>query len=272
MRETSVDTRERRSAGRRHAEIDDGLEAALVAALVDAGWTVRSRAIPAVGLPAAGLCVLRAGPGLRDCGDVVGEARSATVAIVVPPDGEGFVQLAATLTPFVYPAALPACALATLLTSAAETSGRAHRRPAAPDTLPPRSVCIRLGEGVELDGVPIALGIAERNFLFELAARRGAWLSKEDDVATGGGREVGARECRRRLGKRLGAELASQLVPEIRGEPYRLREPDELERLAGTRGARVQLRIIGRAGARLTFLPGIERFPSEPARDPIRRR
>lgn len=260
MSASQAESKDRRSGARRHAEVDTAIKPGLAGVLVEAGLVVRQRAAAAAGLPACGLRVA-GGSGRRlDEALAEGEAlrgeTSPALALLVDAMDERQAARAAALTPFVYALNLPVQALAALVLAARETWGRSRRRTGAPEAC--RSACIRLGESVEIDGVPVDLGVAERNFLFGLAERRGAWISKEDDVEAGHGRSVAARECRRRLGRRLGSELASLLVPEVRGEPYRLRQPDEMQSRAARGLPFVTLRIVGRAGARLSFRSSVD--------------
>ena len=145
-------------------------------------------------------------------------------------------------------------ALALLLDSVREAPPRSHSI---------RRVTIHLWEAVEVDGARLGLGTAERNFLFGLAMRRGTRQPKDEPVDAGAGRRVTARECRRRLGRRLGAELAGLLVPVERDEPYRFREPEEV---AATCAASprchppTELRVVGRAGARTVGMGSLDHF------------
>jgi hypothetical protein len=115
-----------------------------------------------------------------------------------------------------------------------------------------------VGECVEVDGKPARLGVAERNFLHTLATRADATLSKYDDVEGESGRPVPAVECRRRLGRRLGTALAELLVPSERGEPYRLRTPEEVRIVSARAGHPVELRVTGRGSVRTVHIDRLE--------------
>jgi hypothetical protein len=172
---------------------------------------------------------------------------------------EAQLKRAAELTPFVYPATVEADVLAMLLEGVKRTwversdSAAAHVR----------RVTIRHWESLEVDGARVPLGSAERNFLFQLASRRDARISKHESVDAGAGRLVESRECRRRLGKRLGEELASLLVPSERNEPYRLREPAEVAATCEALHALhvpTELRVIGRSSVRTLSWPDVDRM------------
>lgn len=250
---------ERRSEARDAAWMDPGLRAELPCELMTAGWTVRPWTIGAAGPPGFGLAVVGgSGPAL-DAAIAAAEAwrrvGAACVAILCGASSAEQLGRAAEVTPFVYDLALPARLLARLLTAGAEIAGRARRSGRISDCVP--TLRIELGISVELDGDACAFGLAERNFLYLLAVEDGAILSK-DHLVEAGPRRVLARECRRRLGKRLGWETASLLVPESRGEPYRMRTKAELDRIG-----RLRLCIKGRAGVRTVAFPDMDRLPEE---------
>lgn len=250
---------ERRAGARQVLAIGSDVHEGLAGALVAEGWTVRPwadepDALPGIGLVAGG-------------SDAALDAALAA-AEVVRAAGDGFIALlcgsasdeqglrAAALTPFVHAVGLPSRVLARLIAAAAETWGRAHRATGIARASR-RLLCIRLGESVEIDGLPVALGLAERNFLYELALTDDSYVGKSGSIQAGDV-FVKARECRRRLGKRLGAAVAEMLVPQQRGEPYRLRRPAEIERLPGPEAWR--LRIVGRASVRTVYMPHVEDF------------
>ena len=158
---------------------------------------------------------------------------------------------AASLTAACFPAALEAATLAHLIV---EGVAPAQAAPvAATQPVPvPRHVVLTLWESFAVDDRQVYLGVCERNFLFTLAQRPGVRLAKSAPVEAGPGRHLPASSCRRRLGQRLGPELAELLVPQERFEPYRLREPAEVEAISSRRGhGRVTMRIVGRASVRM---------------------
>ena len=184
----------------------------------------------------------------------------AELVVLVAAGCEVERRFAASLTPFVYTAPVPVETLATLLERLRERRGQGLSPQAA--TACERTVAVRLWECVEVDGREVYLGSAERNFLFSLAAREGVRISKLDDVDAGGGRIISAVECRRRLGRRLGAELAELLVPTRRGEPYRFREPAEVEATCRQEPGRpaTRVRVVGRSGVRTVSSRHVERY------------
>ncbi len=215
-------------------------------------------------LPAPGLLVFGSG----QPGDADGALERAEnqrrlgmrwgIVLVVDVLTEAQARWASRLTPFVYPADLSAGALAGFLCAALE---RAHAPRRATDRA--RSVVVRLGEEVSIDGVPCGLGVAERNFLFMLAWTGDVRIAKDAEVPVGNSAPIGARECRRRLGRRLGPELASLLVPDDRGDPYRLRSPAEIERTCSLRPdlhPMTHLVIKGRSTPRGQQVHDIDRF------------
>ena len=252
-------THERRARARKVLAIGSDVSEGLAGALVAEGWTVRPWAhdpgsVPGIGLVAGGSAAaldaaLTAAAAVRSAGDefIALLCGSAT--------GEQGLR-AAALTPFVYALELPARVLSRMIAAAAETWGRAHRS-AVIARASRRLLCICLGESVEIDGVTVELGVAERNFLYELADTDKSFIAKSGSVRAGNV-IVKARECRRRLGKRLGSAVAEMLVPQQRGEPYRLRKPAEIERLPGPDAWR--LRIVGRASVRTVYMAHVEDF------------
>jgi hypothetical protein len=111
-----------------------------------------------------------------------------------------------------------------------------------------REVIIRSWDALVVDGCQVHLGPSERNLLFMLAASSETRIAKRDMVDAGRNRKLSASACRRRLGQRLGAELASLLVPTERGESYRLRAAAEVEAVsrAAPHDRPTTLRVIGR--------------------------
>jgi hypothetical protein len=155
---------------------------------------------------------------------------------------------AAGLTTACFPSRLEPGVLAALIS---ESAGRPTLRPAQP-RMPARRLVLTLWESVVLDDEQVYLGVAERNFLFTLARKPGIRLAKSTPIEAGPGRHLGATSCRRRLGQRLGPELTELLVPCERYEPYRMREPQEIEAVSAGLGlGPVTLRIVGRAEVRL---------------------
>ena len=166
---------------------------------------------------------------------------------------------ATQLTPYCYERSLAAESLACLLDRIRETV--ASVASSAVEETPRRCVTLRVGESVEIDGAVVRLGVAERNLLWELCCRRGQRVGKNSAIEAGPGRRIEARECRRRLGRRLGDELATLLLPVERGEPYRLREPEEVQAQCRDRPDRhppTRLRIIGRSEVRLSFVEDLD--------------
>jgi hypothetical protein len=262
---TGQDARRRRHRG--WIALDD----ALAACRPDLEPVLRSAGIAtlhgeATGkLSAPGLLVFGGGqPGSADgtlarAEDQRRRGRSWAIALVVDALTEAQARWASRLTPFVYPSVLSAGALAGFLCAALERADAPRRM-----TDRARCVTIRPGEEVSIDGVPASLGVAERNFLFMLAWGSDVRVAKDARIPVGRGPGIRARECRRRLGRRLGAELASLLVPDDRGDPYRLRSPAEIERACATRPAlhpMTHLSIKGRATPRGLQLPDIDRIP-----------
>jgi hypothetical protein len=226
----------------------------LVECLEQRGLAVRRHADPATLLMAAGLDAAEIIIGTFGQG---GETESlpafhalarlmgVTILLVGFEPSDDAWRRATALTPLCYPASLSGDVLASLVIAGLERFSVAARQA---QRVGPRLVALRPWESVEVDGVPIYLGVAERNFLFLLASRPGERLSKDEDIDVGG-RTLPASTCRRRLGQRLGPELAELLIPQERFEPYRLRSPAEIERLSqGAAGRHLPtvLRIHGR--------------------------
>ncbi|MEM7244831.1 MAG: hypothetical protein AAF533_05775 [Acidobacteriota bacterium] len=209
---------------------------------------------------------------LRLAEDYRNRGGKAKLVLLGTSQAEAHLRWAGELTPFWYPRSLPAESLARFIGRTVDST------PGTPlpteesseeevvESAEVRRLTLRLWESFEIDGAPIFLGPAERNFLHGLGMHRGAWISKEDSVDAGAGNRVPTKECRRRLGKRLGDELASLLVPSERGEPYRLREPEEVVATCKKKPDRHQpteLRIVGRAQVRTVGLPDLENFANE---------
>jgi len=225
----------------------------VAAALEQRGLAVRKHADPATLLMAQDLASAEIVVGMfgdrceRDAILALGTLAALT-GVTVLLVGEGSHdswRRAIAVTPLCYPSSLPAEVLADLVAAALDGSPRTPRPPRRVGT---RTVTLRPWESVEVDGVPLYLGVAERNFLFMLAARPGERISKDEDIDVGG-RTLTASTCRRRLGQRLGPELAELLIPQERFEPYRLRSAAEIERLskdAAGRHVPTVLRILGR--------------------------
>lgn len=235
------------------------------------GWQARQQRVDeTTGLHDSGVQVLVVGQGAEaDRALLEAETRrqdgGQTVVLLLDSDSEAHLRWAAQITPFCYPKRLPAESLASLLERVRETRAERRRRAAEPAD-PHRQVCLRLGESVEIDGLPLRLGVAERNFLFELAHRRDHRIAKDSPIESGPGKLVFARECRRRLGRRLGEELAALLVPIERGEPYRLRSAEEVQRCCERSPGRhppTRLRIVGRSEVGLRFVEDVERLPRD---------
>lgn len=160
--------------------------------------------------------------------------------------GEAAWRWAARLTAWCWPSTASPRLVAELLE-------RTREQRQARAALHARQVVVRLWEGVEVDGSEVYLGVAERNLLYLLASRAGERVAKDADVDCGKGRSLPALECRKRLARRLGHELTELLVPAQRCEPYRFREPAEVEAVTRAHPARhpfTQLRVIGRGSVR----------------------
>ncbi|MEM7247423.1 MAG: hypothetical protein AAF533_18945 [Acidobacteriota bacterium] len=158
---------------------------------------------------------------------------------------EAHVRWATTFTPYVY-RGFGSPVVHLMLDRIAQQL----RATASVATARQREVAIRLWESVEIDGRGIRLGPPERNFLFTLAGQRGMRLGKDTDVDVGRGARLPARDCRRRLGQRLGPELCELLIPVERDEPYRMREADEVEAVcqeAPWRHAPTRVHVVGRS-------------------------
>lgn len=189
---------------------------------------------------------------------VAGRAESLLVLLL---DGasEARQRWATQLTPFCYQRSFAAESLACLLDRIRETVSPAAAQGVEESSL--RCVTLRVGESVEVDGAVTRLGVAERNLLWELCCRRGQRVGKDAAIEAGPNRRIAARECRRRLGRRLGEELATLLVPVERGEPYRLREPDEVRahcQELPERHPPTRLRILGRSEVKLSFVEDLD--------------
>lgn len=186
---------------------------------------------------------------------------TAELVLLLAPGSAAQWRWAAALTPFVHPWPLDAETVATLVAQVAARGAGAPAAPVPRDEV--RRVSVRLGESLEVDGFVVDLGVAERNFLFELASRAGNRIAKDQLVEGERGRGIPARECRRRLGRKIGSELAELLVPVLRGEPYRFREPREVLAVSlqdPTGRPPTRLTVLGRGSLRAIGSDCLEMF------------
>lgn len=242
---------ERRTPSRRSVLIDPALGAALAGELTFLGFAVTRRQDSQAGASAA----LHVVPASESMLAQLSDSPSTGCLVVVGVADDSVLEKIALLTPHYYDANLPPAVLARFLEHLAEFHGRARRGSAKPA---PLAFTIFVSECiVEVDGRPIPLGDAERNFLIDLAWSNDALVPKTKPIQVMNSPQVKASECRRRLGKRLGATLAGMLVPEERGRPYRLRTQAELDDMA----AGIRLRVVGRSSVRASLHDDMDRFP-----------
>jgi hypothetical protein len=232
-----------------------GISPELAASLEARGW--RSEALP-VGVPPDprrhALAVVEAlsHPLAALTQAELWRARTPELRIVlrIPGDAdEDLLACASRLTPYLFADCLPAGVVAACIVA---IGGVAPDLARADD----RRVTIRPWDSIEVDGRALYLGAAERNFLFTLAQSREARLWKHDDVDCGAGRALPASDCRRRLGERLGPELTTLLIAAERGEPYRLRTPEDVAAASREDAGRhppTALRIVGRSQVALAY-------------------